>query len=251
MELRGKVAVVTGASSGLGAATVRRLAAEGLQVVAAARREDRLRELARTDPRITAVPTDVSDPDDVKALAELVAAEFGACHALVNNAGISEGNRIDGPEDLGHVEHVLDVNFLGAARCATAFADLLFASAPSRLVNVASVAGKVGVGPPAYAASKFALVGFSEALALDWAGKGVTVTQLNPGFVSTEGFPQDDLLRSPLRRIVSRPEVVARAVVDVLHKGPRERTVPRWYRSLILLRHVAAPLFWSGARRFR
>ena len=251
MELTGKVAVVTGASSGIGEAIARRLAGEGMRVVAAARRLERLEALAEQQRNIRPLRLDVTAPDEVAAMATVVGEEYGACHALVNNAGIAQGRSIRGPADVADVERVMEVNFLGAVRCTAALAELLFASAPSRVVNVASVAGKVGTGAPSYPASKFALVGFSEALAIDWGRKGVAVTQLNPGFVSTEGFPQTELLRSPLRRLVVEPDAVADAAVDVLRRGTRERTVPRWYRTVVVLRHVAAPLFWAGVRRFR
>jgi NAD(P)-dependent dehydrogenase (short-subunit alcohol dehydrogenase family) len=157
--------------------------------------------------------------------------------------------RFRGPDDVVEVERIMDVNFLGTVRCTAAFADLLAASAPSALVNVASVAGKIGLGPPAYHASKFATVGFTEALALDWRRRGVAVTQLNPGFIRTEGFPQDRFMRTPLRRLVPGPESVARAIVEVLRRPRLERTVPRWYRPLTTVRHAAGPAFFAAARR--
>jgi NAD(P)-dependent dehydrogenase (short-subunit alcohol dehydrogenase family) len=249
VDLHGKVAVVTGASSGIGAATARRLAREGMTVVAAARRRDRLEALAASEPRIRAVPTDVTVLAEVSALAGRVAEELGACHALVNNAGVPSRQWLRGPADLAHLEHVMDVNFFGAARCSAALADLLFASAPAQVVNVASTAGKMGIGPPAYYASKFALVGFSEGLGLDWEGRGVVVTQLNPGLVRTEGFPQTKWMQGPARHLIARPEQVADAIVDVLRKRRRERTVPRWYGAFTVLRHVLPPVFWAGVRR--
>ena len=137
----------------------------------------------------------------------------------------------------------MELNLGGTVRCMGAFAGLLTASAPSRVVNVASVAGKVAAGPPAYIASKFATVGFTEAVAGDWARRGVRVSQLNPGYVRTEGFPQHWLVRSPVgRRLVTRPRAVADALVDVARRGTPERTVPRWYRLAVLARHLAPPL---------
>jgi NAD(P)-dependent dehydrogenase (short-subunit alcohol dehydrogenase family) len=168
VDLQGKVAVVTGASSGIGEATARALAAAGMAVYAVARRAERLEALAAAHAGIVAHAADVTDDAAVGALAERVAAERGACHVLVNNAGFSRGERFRGSDDLADVQAVLDVNLVGVARCMGAFADLLVASAPARVVNVASVAGKVGVGPPAYAASKFGLVGFTEAVRPDW-----------------------------------------------------------------------------------
>jgi NAD(P)-dependent dehydrogenase (short-subunit alcohol dehydrogenase family) len=247
-QLAGRVAVVTGASSGIGAATVRRLAALGMQVVAVARREDRLEQLALETPNVVPHVADVTDMASVDALAERVAAEFGACHALINNAGLG-GGPFRGREDVEDALHTIDVNLSGAVRCFGAFAALLEASAPARVVNVASVAGKLGIGPAGYGASKFGLVGFSEATGFAWQRRGVTISQLNPGFIQTEGFPQQQVMRTPARAIVGRPEDVARAVHDLLLSGHAERTVPRWYRAFVVARHVAAPAYRSIAGR--
>lgn len=250
MHLDGKVAVVTGASSGLGAAAARRLAAEGMQVVAVARRADRLQALAQTSPRIDPIAADVTRDEDADALAAEVAERHGACHLLLNNAGQGGGQRLREPDDRQGVHEVMDVNFFGAIRMMTAFADLLQRSAPSQVINLASVAGKLGVLNPAYSASKFALVGLSEAVGPDWDKRGVRVTQLNPGFIRTEGFPQEQLLASPLTRwMVGEPELVADAVVDVARRRSYERTVPRWYRALVVTRHVAAPVVRAVTRR--
>ena len=250
MDLDGKIAVVTGASSGIGEAAAKALAEAGMTVVATARRADRLEALAAGSPRIVAHPADVTSDEDVAGLAQRVAGEFSACHVLVNNAGASFGRRLRGPEDLEDLQRTMDLNLMGVARCMAAFADLLFASAPARVINVASVAGKVGVGPPSYATSKFAAIGLTEAVRPDWLRKGVSVSQVNPGFIKTEGFPQDDLRRTPLGRlIVSTPEKVATAVVEVARSGAAERTVPRWYRAVPVLRHAAAPLFRAAVER--
>jgi NAD(P)-dependent dehydrogenase (short-subunit alcohol dehydrogenase family) len=249
VELNGKIAVVTGASSGIGEATVRELARAGMTVVAVARRAERLEALAEEHPTIHAHAADVTDDDAVTALAESVRSDHGACHVLVNNAGMSGSRRFRGPDDRPDLNEVMDVNFYGAVRATAAFADLLFASAPARLINVCSVAGKLGIGPPAYAASKFALVGFTEALRPDWQRRGVAVSQVNPGFIRTEGFPQEDLMRSPMSRLVGTPDIVAKAIAAVARSGAAERTVPRWYRPLVTIRHTAAPAFWAGAKR--
>lgn len=246
----GKIAVVTGASAGIGEATAKALADAGMTVIATARRTERLEKLAADRDRIVARTVDVTSPDDVSSLAAWLESEYGACHVLINNAGASFGNRLRGPDDLEAFEQTVQLNLMGSVRCMAALADLMFRSAPGRVVNVASVAGKVGVGPPAYVASKFALVGFSEAVGSDWRKRGVTVSQLNPGFIRTEQFPQDELVRSPIgRRLVSTPEAVADAILDVVRTGSPERTVPRWYRGAAVIRHLAAPLYWFASRR--
>lgn len=250
MSRHQKVAVVTGASSGIGEAIARRLAAGGMTVVAVARRADRLAALEQQDGRIVAHPADVTRRPAVAALAEHVAGEHGRCDVLVNNAGIP-GGPFRGPEDLDDVVRTMQVNFMGTVNCTAMFHDLLASSAPSHVINLASVAGKIGSGRPGYAASKFATVGFSEALGLSWARHGITVTQLNPGLIATEGFPQTQMLRTRYAGLVGRPEDVADAVVDVLIRRPRERTVPRWYRGLVVLRHVVPGPFWAVAARVR
>lgn len=247
-DTAGRVAVVTGASSGIGQATARRLAAAGMTVVAVARREERLQALAAAHPGLVPHAADVTDTAAVDELATRVGDELGACHALVNGAGVPGGHFV-GRADLDDALHTVDVNLLGTLRCMAAFADLLAASAPSRVVNVASVAGKVGIGPAAYAASKFGAVGLSEATALSWARRGVTVCQLNPGFIETEGFPQTQIKRGPMGRLVGRPDDVAEAIHDALVAGSTERTVPRWYRAFVVVRHVATPLYTAVASR--
>ncbi|MFU8841709.1 MAG: SDR family NAD(P)-dependent oxidoreductase [Nitriliruptoraceae bacterium] len=247
-EPRGRIAVITGASSGIGEATARRLARLGMTVVAVARREDRLQALAAEHEAIHPYVADVTVTEQVDALAAWVEETYGACHVLVNNAGVG-GGTFTGRAALDDAVHTIDVNLLGPIRSMAAFADLLAASAPARVVNIGSVAGKLGVGPAAYAASKFGLVGFSEATGFAWTARGVTVCELNPGFIETEGFTQAQIKRTPLGRLVGKPEDVARAVHDVLLTGAAERTVPRWYRALVVTRHVATPAYRAVVAR--
>jgi NAD(P)-dependent dehydrogenase (short-subunit alcohol dehydrogenase family) len=244
---------VTGASSGIGEATVLRLAAEGWTVVAAARRADRLEQLAQRavaagcSGSIVPATLDVRDVASVDALAARVRDEHGACHLLVCNAGIGGGS-LSGRQDLTAALDVIDVNLGGTLRCCAAFVDLLTASAPSQVINVASVAGKLGLGPAGYVASKFGMVGFSEALGVAWRDRGVTVTQLNPGFVHTEGFPQTWADGTPAARLVVDADVVARAISRAVRRRSVEITTPRWYRAFVVLRHVATPA-WRGLGR--
>lgn len=248
---QGRVAVVTGASSGIGEATARRLADAGMTVIAVARRAERLEALA-AEPlragRIVPHAADVQDTDAVDALAARVRDEFGVCHALINNAGVG-GGAFTGRESLEDALRTVDINLNGTLRCTAAFAELLEASAPSRVVNVASVAGKLGIGPAGYAASKFGIVGLSEALHLSWTSRGVAVTQLNPGYVETEGFPQTQLTGTPFARVLGAPDDVADRVLEVLRTGTWERTVPSFYRSFVALRHLAPPVYRAIARR--
>jgi NAD(P)-dependent dehydrogenase (short-subunit alcohol dehydrogenase family) len=248
-----RIAVVTGASSGIGEAVVERLAQEGWTVVAAARRLDRLDALAarssasQAPGRVLPAVLDVRDTTSVDALAAHVQEEHGACHLLVCNAGIGGGSILR-RSDLDAALDVVDVNLAGTLRCCAAFVGLLTESAPAHVINIASVAGKLGLGPAAYVASKFGMVGLSEALGAAWRDRGITVTQLNPGFVHTEGFPQTWADGTPAARLVVGPDVIAAAVVRAVRRRRVEVTSPRWYRGFVVLRHVAAPA-WRGLAR--
>lgn len=245
---RGRVAVVTGASSGIGEATAVRLAGAGMDVVAVARRRDRLEALAAAHDSVHAYAADVTRTSDVDALAAFVADRFGVCHALVNNAGVG-GGAFGSRDDLQDAMRTLDVNLGGTVRCTAAFAELLASSAPARVVNVGSVSGKIGLGPAAYAASKFGMVGFSEALSFSWADRDVVVCQLNPGYAVTEGFPQRQVFGTPMERLLVGPDEVAEAILDALVDGLTERTVPKVYRGFVVLRHLVPPLYRRLASR--
>ncbi len=222
-----RVAVVTGASSGIGAEIARGLAARGTLCVLLARREERLRALAE-ELGGEAEPCDVSDRAAVEAVAARVLERHPAVHVLVNNAGIpARSGYLAG--DLDAIEEVMRVNYLGAVWCLRAFLPGLRAAAPSDVVNVVSVAGVVAVpasGP--YGASKHALLAFSRATAAQLRPLGIRVHTVKPGYVETEGFPQD-WLPWPVRRLVVGPERIAAHVLASLEHGRGETTVPRWY----------------------
>ena len=253
MHLHEKVCVVTGASSGIGRATAVRLRAEGAIVCAAARREDRLRKLVDElggGPH-SYVVTDVSNRDAAHRLAAHVERVYGRCDVLVNNAGIP-GARVpfSDPEAVADFEKVIATNLFGAVYCTAELLPVLESSAPASVVNVASVAGRIAIaGAPSYTASKFALVGWSEALHYELAGKGITVSLVEPGFVPTEAFPQGDLRSDPvLRHILASDEEVAGTIVDAVAGGKFQRTVPRWYYLLQVPRLLTPGLFRAGVR---
>jgi short-subunit dehydrogenase len=240
-----KTAVVTGASSGIGEATARRLDRDGWRLLLVARREDRLRKLAGELRDADVVVADLTD-EDAPARVRERAEQEGALHLLVNNAGGTERGAF-GDEGAGYanVRHDMDLNFDAAVRLTEALLPLLRRSAPSSIVNVSSVAGRVGrAGAGAYSASKFALAGWTDSLQLEERENGVHVGNVLPGFVSTETFPQDQLTkRRATRWIVSTPERVADAIVDAGPGGKPERYVPRAWALVPALRH-AVPALW-------
>jgi short-subunit dehydrogenase len=226
------VALVTGASSGIGEATARRLAREpGAQLIIVARREERLARLASE----LAVPTtylavDLTAEDAPVRVLEHVQAHHERLTLLVNNAGASwRSTFADG--GYANVKRTMELNFDAVVRLTEALLPLLRASAPSAIVNVASTASRVArPGAGAYSAAKFALAGWSDALYAEERPNAVHVGVVLPGFIATEGFPARELLASRrTRRIVSTPDHAAEAIVDAGLRGNPERYVPRPY----------------------
>jgi NADP-dependent 3-hydroxy acid dehydrogenase YdfG len=189
-----KTAVITGASSGIGAATARRLAAEGFNVVLAARRRERLDELAKeiedADPAgrpnaVAAVTLDVTSQESVDALA----AALPACHVLVNNAGGALGLDPVAAADPADWQMMYDTNVLGLLRVTKALLPKLIASGEGHVVNITSLAGHVPYeGGAGYVAAKHAAAAVNDTMRLELVDQPVRITEVAPGMVRTEEF---------------------------------------------------------------
>ena len=187
------IAVVTGASSGIGAATARRLATEGFHVVLAARRADRLTGLAAEitgeGGQATTVSVDVTSADDIATLAATVSGLGGRLELLVNNAG---GARGADPIEAASVEDwtwMYEVNVLGTLRVTQALLPALEASAAGTVVVLSSTAGLIVYeGGAGYAAAKHAQTALAETLRLELCGRPVRVIEIDPGMVRTDEF---------------------------------------------------------------
>jgi len=191
-KLEGKVAVVTGASSGIGAAAAEALAQEGAAVVVAARREDRLKELvgriegAGGHGRVLPVACDVSEEDQAHALIERAKSEYGRVDILVNNAGVMQLSKIEkGLSD--EWRRMFGVNVLGLLYVTDAAIAAMKEGGSGHIVNVSSVAGrKTGPFRGAYSGTKFAVNAISEALRVELIEDKIRVTVVEPGATATE-----------------------------------------------------------------
>ncbi len=225
--LSGRVAIVTGASSGIGEATARELAARGASVVLAARNAGKIagleRSISEAGGRALAVGTDVSERGSVEALVRRTVEAFGAVDVLVNNAGLGLSGRVAElrAEDL---RHVFEVNTVGPLNCIQAA--LPWMGEGARIINVSSVVGKRSVPKVGgYCATKFALNALSDALRVELADRGITVTSVYPGTTRT-AFRENsrrtkDEKRGWRPRGVSA-ERVARRIAAAAEKGPRD-----------------------------
>ena len=243
------VAVVTGGATGIGAALARRLADRGLVCVLLGRRKEPLRDLAGEIGAEYEV-CDVSDRNAVERTAEGIRERHPAVGLLVNNAGIpGRVGFLDATPET--IEELVRVNYLGSVWCLRAFLPALEAAAPAQVVNLVSVAGTVALGP--YSASKHAQLAFSRSVAAELRPRGVHVLTVNPGFVETEGFPQQRLRDRGLGRIVVGPDYVADQIVRALERNRTEIFVPGWYRAAAWGQSAAPALATrlAGRRRAR
>jgi short-subunit dehydrogenase len=244
-----RVAVVTGGATGIGAALARRLAAREWTCILLGRREERLREVAVEIEGEYEV-CDVADREAVERVAAGVLGRHPAIGLLVNNAGIpGRVGFLDAPP--GKIEELVRINYLGSVWALRAFLPALEAAPSAQVANIVSVAGTVALGP--YSASKHAQLAFSRSVAAELWPRRVRVLTVNPGFVETEGFPQQRLREGRLGRIVVDPDYVAKRIVRALDRDRTEIFVPRWYRAAAWGQSAApaAAARLAGRRRAR
>jgi NAD(P)-dependent dehydrogenase (short-subunit alcohol dehydrogenase family) len=233
LRLAGRVAIVTGASGSIGAATVRALAADGAQVVLAAPASEipvleRLANDARSHGvRALVIPTDVTSRTDIDSLVKATVDAFGSIDILANIAGISSSPSISDDAD-SDLERVLAVNLLGCARTIHAVLPVMKRQRRGAIVNVGSVAGEAGV-MGIYSASKFGLRGLSDTVRREVASWNVGVTLVEPGFVRSQ-------LNAAMGDRLPSPEIVARAIVRAAVR-PRRRVIVPWYYAIAV--HIA------------
>ena len=217
-----RVVVVTGASSGMGAATARLLDAQGFTVIAAARRRDRLAELG---PRVDALELDVTDPASVDAFAKTVGEKYGKLDALVNNAGLALENKYLDQTTDEQWDTVFGVNVIGLARITRALMPLLKEAPFADIINIGSVAAfDVYAGGGPYVASKHAVRAITNELRLELNGQPIRVSEIGPGMTRTEfaevrfGGDQERVEKTYAGIVPLQPEDVAECVAFVLSR---------------------------------
>jgi NAD(P)-dependent dehydrogenase (short-subunit alcohol dehydrogenase family) len=243
--LTGRVAIVTGASSGIGAATAGELARRGARVVLAARRvaelEQQAHVITRAGGEAIAVPTDVANAAQVARLVERAREVYGAVDVLVNNAGVGWTKLLvnSAPEEI---TRVVEVNLLGAMLVTRAVLPQMLQRRQGAIICVSSVCGRVAV-EPLYSASKYGLRGFSLALRRQVGGSGIAVSLISPGNIRT---PMTRDIQEPM----AEPEVVATAIADLVLHPRREVVVPRKHYATVWLEQ-ALPTVADLAYRWR
>ncbi|HEX3269638.1 MAG TPA: SDR family NAD(P)-dependent oxidoreductase [Ktedonobacterales bacterium] len=243
LPLAGRVALITGASGGIGSATARELARQGASVILAARRGDVLdalaSELGASGVEALAVPTDLTDATQIEPLVERALERFGRIDILVNNAGIGT------PRSLAKtapdaIRRELEINLVGAVLLTHAVLPGMLERKSGAIISIASVAGHVAV-EPLYSATKFGIRGFSLALRRQLRGSGVTVSVVSPGYISTP-MTRGNKLPMP------GPEVVAKRIAKLARKPKREVIVPGIYRIALWFERYLPWLVDLGVR---
>ena len=225
--LEGRVAVVTGASSGIGAATALALAQAGAAVALGARRSDRLRSIAeQIQGRCLVMAADVADERQARTLVQEAHDELGGLDILVNNAGVMLLGPVAGA-NTDEWRRMIDVNLLGLLYCTHAALPLIGQGGGGDIVNVSSVAGRrADAGGAVYNMTKFGVHAFSEALRQEALHANIRVTTVAPGFVDTElqGHNENPVVQQAMNKAreqigdVLRPEDIAHAIVDAVSR---------------------------------
>ncbi|HEY1014271.1 MAG TPA: SDR family oxidoreductase [Herpetosiphonaceae bacterium] len=258
-RLDGKTVVLTGASSGIGAATARHLARAGARIVLAARDRAALERVAREVEALggeaLVAPTDVRLQADCEALVAACLERWGRIDILINNAGLGYSLPV-GQLIAAEVEAQLATNLLGVIWCCNAAVPLMLAQGGGAIINIGSVAGRVGVPlASVYCATKFGLDGFTQSLRSEVSRQGVAVSLLNPGFVATD-FSRRASRGAADTRQRPGPEMSADEValaIMALIRRPRRQVVMTWpYRLLTGIGRLAPGLMgWAMAQASR
>lgn len=229
--LQGKVVFISGASSGIGALTAQKLAAKGAIPILTGRSEEKLRQAAAGIAGRKAIYTmDVRNLEQVEQAVRAAVTEFGRIDIVLNNAGYGKFDYFeDAP--VRDFEEMMDTNYMGIVRCTKAVIPYMLKQRSGHIVNIASMAGKLGTSKSTgYSATKHAVLGFTNALRMELKDKGIMVSAVNPGPIDTPFFeladPQGTYVKN-VRWFMMKPEYVADQIVRVMERRTAEVDLPR------------------------
>jgi short-subunit dehydrogenase len=243
LDYTGKVVVITGASSGIGEQSAEEFAKLHANVILVSRNEVQLQKIAarlsKYQIKTFVYACDVSDKNQVDKMGKIIIEKFGTIDVLVNNAGFGIYNTVE-KTTIDELESQMSTNFLGMMYCTKAFLPQLLKQGSGHIVNVASVAGSIGIpGMAAYCASKFAMLGFSESLFHELKGTGVGITVVSPIMVRTNFFNHESFGKMPRYSATSLdPKTVANAVVSAASSPRLEIVVPQFVRIAIWMKQT-------------
>ncbi|KWX77480.1 oxidoreductase [Paenibacillus riograndensis] len=230
MALQDKVVVITGASSGIGALTAQMLGKRGAIPILLARSEDKLKDTAAGIPGVFGLyACDVTDEEQVQNTFADILSVYGRIDVLLNNAGYGRFAAFTDMESR-EFDDMMDVNYMGIVRCTKAVVPPMLERGSGQIVNVASMAGKIGTARSvAYTATKHAVLGFTNALRQELRRQGIIVSAVNPGPIATEFFRTADPSGSyekSVARMMMTPEHVSKKIVKLIDKGKEEIDLP-------------------------
>ena len=253
------VILITGASSGIGAATALYFGQRGYRVVLAARRKERLEELAakirQSGGEALPLEADVTEPDQIRDLITITLEQYQRIDVLINNAGFGRLRRLDNLDMQADIETQLQVNLLGAIRMVKAVMPVMIAQRSGHIINMSSVAGYIA--PPTYsiyAATKFGLRGFTDALRREMRSYGVRISGIYPGPVRTEfakhtGSQRKSDFKTPTWLLLTS-EDVARAIWKLNQRPRRAVVIPGAYHLVIILERLLPGVVDWGIEQF-
>jgi short-subunit dehydrogenase len=262
MNIKGKVVIVTGASSGIGEATARQFGREGAMVVLAARRMEKLKKLAEeidamdTGAETLVVQADLTKLDDIKNLVNETIIKFGRVDILVNNAGFGRLDWLEKLDPVRDIQAQFDVNVLGVIQTTRQVLPIMMEQRSGHIINMCSMAGLVGTPTyTIYSATKHAVHGFSESLRREVKPWGIDVSIIYPGGVKTEfqthaGIKRKTGATTPQALLLSA-EDVGRAVIQLVHKPRPMWIIPwAWTMSVWMNRNLNWLVDWTTINRF-
>ncbi len=254
MELKGAIVLITGASSGIGAMMAQHLAQRGAIPILTARSPDKLEKVSSLiHSEHQCYVMDVTNNEQVQQVIQHVQDKYGYIDILINNAGYGVFQTfVEAP--LDEFAAMMDVNYLGVVRCTQAVLPSMLAAKRGHIINIASLAGKIGSAKSsAYTATKHAVIGMTNSLRLELMGTGIHLTTINPGPIRTPFFERADPSGNYVKQIdflMLKPEKVVRAIIHAIEHQSAEKNLPRAALFGVLLFQLFPRVFERLAHTF-